>query len=67
MTSRRFPRPRLWVASRESFCRRQKHTSDQNAERDVVETVRENMQDGRPFTLKLAWKVPTSVDTRSVK
>jgi hypothetical protein len=47
---------------------RQKHTCDQYAKRDVVESVRENVHDNRPIARRLAhemaisrWTFPRSV------
>jgi hypothetical protein len=47
----------------------QKHACHQNAERDVIESVRENVHDSRPIPLTLARKKAISRLTfpRSVK
>jgi len=48
---------------------RQKHTCDQYAKRDVVESVRENVHDNRPIARRLAHEIAISWWTfpRSVK
>ena len=52
MTERRFPPLRLRATPRDYFYRRKKHTCDQNAERDVVEIVREHMMHGVALTVQ---------------
>jgi hypothetical protein len=52
----------LWITSRKNFHRSQEHTSDQNAERDVVETVGENVHDSRPITAELIPPSPQQCD-----
>jgi len=50
----RASRPRLWVTSRDRFCRRNQHTYDQNAECDIIKTVRENMHGVALTTARIA-------------
>ena len=57
------------MSARKNHRRRQKHARHQNAERDVIESVRENVHDSRPIALMLARKRAISRLTfpRSVK
>jgi hypothetical protein len=50
----RASRPRLSVTSRDRFCRRNQHTYDQNAECDIIKTVRENMHGVALTTARIA-------------
>jgi hypothetical protein len=52
---------KLGVTSRKNFHRRQEHTTDQNAECDVVESVRENVHDSRPIVPTLSRQARSDV------
>jgi hypothetical protein len=61
-------RPKILSSFVQSPCPGQKHACHQNAERDVIESVRENVHDSRPIAFTLArkraifwWTFPHSV------